>query len=295
LSTIDAGEHLVAETSTGIGKSLAYLAAVVASGTPVLISTDTRILQDQLKRKDVPSLAAALNVPIDVATIKGRSNYVCELEFQCFAEEARRDRGLFEDPTYARQWPQIEAWVLQERANYGVAEFDEAPLPIPDAIREDISISSEQCLGRQCPLVDTCFAERAKARANTADVIIINHHLLLLGGLLGSQVWPAVKVVVVDEAHRLEDTASSVFSSTIGLPRWRWLWAQFRKVSHPDRDLRDADHRGHVRLLAGARGRSRRYTDAAALESVRLSATSPPLPAPPRSSVRTSLSWTSRV
>jgi Rad3-related DNA helicase len=295
LSTIDAGEHLVAEASTGIGKSLAYLAAVVASGTPVLISTDTRILQDQLKRKDVPSLAAALNVPIDVATIKGRSNYVCELEFQCFAEEARRDRGLFEDPTYARQWPQIEAWVLQERANYGVAEFDEAPLPIPDAIREDISISSEQCLGRQCPLVDTCFAERAKARANTADVIIINHHLLLLGGLLGSQVWPAVKVVVVDEAHRLEDTASSVFSSTIGLPRWRWLWAQFRKVSHPDRDLRDADHRGHVRLLAGARGRSRRYTDAAALESVRFSATSPPLPAPPRSSVRTSLSWTSRV
>jgi ATP-dependent DNA helicase DinG len=137
------------------------------------------------------------------------------------------------NPTYARQWPPIEAWVLQERANYGVAEFDEAPLHIPDAIREDISISSEHCRGRQCPLVDTCFAERAKARAKTADVIILNHHLLLLGGLLGSQLWPAVKVMVVDEAHRLEEAASAVFSSTIGLPRWRWLRAQFRKVSRP--------------------------------------------------------------
>jgi ATP-dependent DNA helicase DinG len=226
-------EPFVAEGATGIGKSLAYLAALVVSDTRAIISTETKILQNQLRDKDIPTLARALGRPIDVAVIKGRSNYVCELEFQRVEADAAIDRDLFSSQAIASQWKQIHSWVKHEQKLQGFAELDDAPVDIPDDIRRLITTDHDHCLGHKCPQINKCFAERARAQAKTADLIIVNHHLLLLNGLLDGQLLPPVEAIVVDEAHTLEEVASSVFSVRIALPRWTWLQRQFQKLSSP--------------------------------------------------------------
>jgi ATP-dependent DNA helicase DinG len=235
VQAIEAGTSLGVEAATGIGKSQAYLAALIASDTQAIISTETKVLQDQLREKDIPALAQALGRPINAVVIKGRSNYVCELEFQRFEMDmdAEQDRGLFHHPADAVLWPEIHAWVLRERDAKGLAELDAAPFDIPEEIRREITTDHDRCLRRKCPLVGSCFAERAKAQAKTADLVIVNHHLLLLDGLLTGQLLPAMHVVVIDEAHALEEVASSVFSTSITLARWTWLRRQFQKLSSP--------------------------------------------------------------
>jgi ATP-dependent DNA helicase DinG len=224
---------LGAEAATGIGKSQAYLVALIVSDTQAIISTETKVLQDQLREKDIPMLARALGRPIHAVVIKGRSNYICELEFHKFEAEAAADLGLFHRQENAILWPEIQAWVRRERAENGLAELDEAPLDIPDDLRQQITVTSDQCLGSKCPMIGQCFAIRARAQAKTADLVIVNHYLLLINGLLDGQLLPAMPVVVVDEAHALEEVASSVFSTKIGLPRWTWIQRQFQKLSSP--------------------------------------------------------------
>jgi ATP-dependent DNA helicase DinG len=233
MDAIEDEERLAAEAATGIGKSLSYLAPLIVSDTQAIVSTETKILQNQLRDKDIPALASALKRPIDVAVIKGRSNYLCEMEFQRFELDVQADRGLFHSQSHASQWPEIQAWVQHERETNRFAELDDAPIDIPDDIRHQITTDHDRCLGHKCPLVASCFAERARMQAKTADLIIVNHHLLLLDGALGGQLLPTVEVVVVDEAHALEEVASSVFSVRIAVPRWIWLRRQFQKLSSP--------------------------------------------------------------
>jgi ATP-dependent DNA helicase DinG len=230
---IEAEISLAAEAATGIGKSQAYLAALVVSDTQAIISTETKVLQDQLRSNDIPLLSAAIGRSIDAVVIKGRSNYICELEFQKLEAEAKLGRGVFRAQGHAEIWPALQGWVQQERDAKGLAELDASPVDIPEDVRAQITTDHDRCLGRKCPLVASCFSERARTRAKTADLIIVNHHLLLLDGLLGGQLLPAVDVVVVDEAHALEDVASSVFSTKIGMGRWMWLKRQCQKLSAP--------------------------------------------------------------
>jgi ATP-dependent DNA helicase DinG len=233
---IEAETSLAVEASTGIGKSFAYLAALDTLDTQAIISTETKVLQDQLCDKDIPLLAQALGHPIDAVVLKGRGNYVCELEFQKLEADAEDGYGIVRDKTHATLWPVLHAWVQQERAAKGIAELDEAPIDIPDDIRLQITTDHDRCLGRKCPLMASCFSERARARAKAADVVIVNHHLLLLDGKLGGQILPAKDVVIVDEAHALEEVASSVFSVKISIGRWTWLQRQFQKLSSPMAD-----------------------------------------------------------
>jgi ATP-dependent DNA helicase DinG len=233
---LEADTSLAAEAATGIGKSQAYLAALVMSDTQAVISTETKVLQDQLRDKDIPTLAKALGRPIDAVVIKGRSNYVCEMEFRKLEVDAGYGQAIFHTSAHARLWPALLDWVEQQRTVKGVAELDEVPIDLPEEVRSQITTDHDRCLGHKCPLVAVCFSERARARAKTADLVIVNHHLLLLDGLLDGQLLPARDAVVVDEAHALEEVASSVFSTRIGMRRWTWLQRQFHKLASPNAD-----------------------------------------------------------
>lgn len=233
---MEAKTSLAAEAPTGIGKSLAYLAAVVTHDAQAIISTETKVLQDQLYDKDIPLLERALGRAIHAVVMKGRSNYVCELEFHQLEDAAGAGDAIFRSEAQAHLWPALRDWVVQQRNLKGLAELDDAPIDIPEQVRAQITTDHNRCLHHKCPFIGSCFPERARAAAKTADLVIVNHHLLLLDGWLDGQLLPAVDVIIADEAHALEEVASSIFSTKISLARFTWLQRQFLKLSSPMAD-----------------------------------------------------------
>ena len=164
------GRHLAVEAGTGIGKTFAYLVPVLLSGRRAVISTGTKTLQDQLFDRDLPMLGAAIGRPVKVALLKGRNNYLCWHRLELASQEGVR-RGerasLFSD---------IRSW-----ANSGttgdlteLADFSER-----EDLRGRITSTSENCLGNRCEFIDECFVAEARRNAQAADVVIVNHHLLL--------------------------------------------------------------------------------------------------------------------
>jgi ATP-dependent DNA helicase DinG len=259
IKAIDEETHLVAEGATGVGKSLAYLIPAILSRAKVIVATETTLLQDQLALKDLPFLKHTLPVPFTFTTIKGRSRYVCELEFQRFALDVQQQTALFELPENIAIFDLVERWVRWEREHEGVGELDASGIAIPPAIAQHITTDARHCLGRECPMVKQCFAERAKARAKEADVVIANHHLVLLDAVLREQsdgsvtLLPERDVLILDEAHHLEETATSVFGTEITGARWRWLLTQFSRLRKAMPDtveelLAMADERNPVEL-----------------------------------------------
>jgi ATP-dependent DNA helicase DinG len=245
-AAIEAEHHLIAEGATGVGKSLAYLIPAIRSGQKVIVATETTLLQDQLALKDLPLLQHILPEPFTFATIKGRSRYVCELEFQRFALDVQQQMALFQSPENSAIFDLVERWVQDEREHEGVAELDASGTAIPPEITQRITTDARHCMGRECPFVKQCFAERAKARAKEADVVIANHHLVLLDAALRAQsdggvtLLPEREVLILDEAHHLEETATSVFGIDITVARWRWLQAQFSRLRHTIPDTVEA-------------------------------------------------------
>lgn len=180
--------RLVAEAGTGVGKSMGYLIPAVMSGEKVIISTFTKTLQDQLLSKDIPFLIKHFR-PFVAAKIKGRQNYLCLYKLR------EHDAG-------ARD-PLLQSWIAQT----GTGDMDEYPGLLLPELRRSLTISSEDCLHRKCPLFKDCWAERAKYAAAAADVIIVNHALLMLD-LEDKGSLPKPKHIIIDEAHHLVDAAA---------------------------------------------------------------------------------------
>lgn len=199
--------YLVAEAGTGTGKTLAYLVPAVLSGRRVIVSTATKTLQEQIWGKDIPLLRDACGLDFTAAYLKGRSNYYC---LERGAEFARA-------PTFAVReeaalWPRIEAWARE------TATGDRAEIDLPDQFHtwRDLSATSENCLGRECPRYEACFVTQARARAAEADLLLVNHHLFFADLAMrtsrgGAEILPEHDVVVFDEAHALEDVATEYF------------------------------------------------------------------------------------
>ena len=210
-STFEHGGTLIAEAGTGTGKTLAYLLPAVLSGKRVLISTGTRPLQDQIFYKDVPALQDALGTPIRAAYMKGRANYLCLHRFERLSEA---EAGLAHDE---RHWLRtISEWAaVTETGDRG--EIEDLPDDLP--LWSEVTATTEQCLGRECPRYSECFVTRMKERAAEASVVIVNHHLLCAdasvrhGGF--GEVIPECDVAVIDEAHQLEDVATMYFGVAI--------------------------------------------------------------------------------
>jgi ATP-dependent DNA helicase DinG len=201
------GGTLVAEAGTGIGKTLAYLVPAAFAGTRVLVSTGTRTLQDQVFHKDLPALAAALGTPIRAAYLKGRNNYVCLHRF-----DRLREAEAALDP-YERNWlARISEWKT-ETLTGDRAEIEDLPDDFP--MWSELTATSEQCLGRECPSYGECFITKMRERAADAQVVIVNHHLLCADASVREggygEVIPECDLAVVDEAHQLEDVATQYF------------------------------------------------------------------------------------
>ncbi len=222
------GRHLIVEAPTGVGKSLGYLVPAIRSGKRVVITTATKALQDQLATKDLPFLDAHLPQPFSWAVLKGRSNYLC---LQRLRELSAAETGQLEleelAATTKAEIARLATWAGTTRTG-DAAELDWSPT---DRAWSAVSVGSEECPGAQrCPLGGPCFAEAARERAAAADVIVVNTHLYGLDVASGGLILPEHDVVVVDEAHQLEDTMSDTVGVSIQPGRFARVAAAVRRV-----------------------------------------------------------------
>ncbi len=206
------GGSLVVEAGTGVGKTFAYLVPALLSGERVLLSTATKALQDQLFARDLPRLVQALNLPVRLALLKGRSSYLCSHRL----EMARRDTHIPERHI-VHLLSRIETWSLSTRTG-DLAELpglDERSPLIPL-----ITSNRENCLGSQCPKFKTCHVIAARREALGADVVVINHHLFFADMAVRetgmAELLPSVRVVIFDEAHQLNEVGVNFLGQQLG-------------------------------------------------------------------------------
>jgi ATP-dependent DNA helicase DinG len=222
------GRHLIVQAGTGTGKTLGYLVPALLADKRVVVATATKALQDQLATKDLPFLEAHLGKPFDWAVLKGRSNYIC---MQRVRELQSASAGQLELEDLAAS-TQVEIKRLCEWSG-ATATGDQADLSWSpnDRSWQAVSVGSDECPGgTKCPMGAVCFAELARARAAVADVVVVNLHLYGLDVASGNMLLPEHDVVVIDEAHQLEDIMSDTVGVQIGPGRFTNLAAVVRRV-----------------------------------------------------------------
>jgi ATP-dependent DNA helicase DinG len=246
---IDRERHLVVQAGTGTGKSLAYLVPALRSGRRVVVTTATKALQDQLANKDLPFLAEHLDAPFTWAVVKGRSNYLClqrlrEATGEGEGEPTQAPLGLDDlAPGLRRQLDRLATWARTTETG------DQAELTwsLHPKAWQAVSVTSEECPGAtRCPLGEPCFAEAARRRAEAADVVVVNTHLYGVNLASGEAVLPEHDVVVVDEAHQLEDIISATAGLAIGAGRLEALARNVRAILTGDAAARLEDAGAHL-------------------------------------------------
>jgi ATP-dependent DNA helicase DinG len=206
---------VLCEAGTGTGKTLAYLVPALESGKKVVISTATRALQEQIFFKDLPLAHRILGLPMQATLMKGLGNYLCRRRFEEFvrSEEAAR-------PGFARAIDTVRAWI-EESETGDLGEL--AALREDDPVRLAIASSSETRLGQPCAHFESCFVTRMRREAEAARLVVVNHHLffadLALRGPHPGHVLPDYDAVIFDEAHQLEDIATSFFGVRVSEAR----------------------------------------------------------------------------
>jgi ATP-dependent DNA helicase DinG len=203
---------LLAEAGTGTGKTFAYLVPVLLSGLKTIISTGTRALQDQLYHRDLPRVRDALGVGMTSALLKGRANYLCKHRVELAKGEAN-----FGNREQVAQFQRIVAWGGRTRMG-DLAELDALPEDSP--LIPMVTSTAENCLGSECPFWGECFVVQARQRAQAADLVVVNHHLLLADLALKQEgfgeILPGAQAFVVDEAHQLPELAAQFFGEGLG-------------------------------------------------------------------------------
>jgi ATP-dependent DNA helicase DinG len=223
----DTGEHLAVQAGTGTGKSLAYLVPAIAkaieANEPVVVSTATIALQRQLVDRDLPRLADALKGELprrpEFALLKGRGNYLCLNKIHNgSAGEPGDDRPqeeLFDavaTTALGRDVKRLTEWSSETETG----DRDELAPGVPDRSWGQVSVSARECIGAtRCPFGTDCFAEKARARAGTSDVIVTNHALLAIDAIAEANVLPEHDLLIVDEAHELVDRVTGVATAEL--------------------------------------------------------------------------------
>ena len=204
-------EALLAEAGTGTGKTFAYLVPAILSGLRTIVSTGTRALQDQLYHRDLPRVRDALGVGVKTALLKGRANYLCHYRLNQAKGEPR-----FGSREMAAQFQRIVAWAGRTRMG-DLAELE--ALPDDSPLVPMVTSTADNCLGSECPFFSECFVVQARQRAQAADIVVVNHHLLLADLALKQEgfgeILPGAAAFVVDEAHQLPELASQFFGEAI--------------------------------------------------------------------------------
>src|SRR5690606_22681860 len=167
----DSRGMLLAEAGTGTGKTFAYLVPAILSGLKTIVSTGTRALQDQLYHRDLPRVRDALGIGLKTALLKGRANYLCHYRLG-----QAKGEGRFHSREMAGQFQRIVAWAGRTRMG-DLAELE--TLPDDSPLLPMVTSTTDNCLGSECPFFSECFVVQARQRAQTADLVVVNHHLLL--------------------------------------------------------------------------------------------------------------------
>ena len=238
---------LLAEGSTGVGKSFAYLIASVSpairqalveeeNDAPIVISTSTKILQDQVWEKDVPEILEATGQDLKVVLAKGRNNYISVRRLHEFVKDVENLTAQFSTAENAaianRIAPELTDWVDLDAGEF--ANFSE---PIPHEIRLEIESTHTDCHGEACRFYAQCPYQRAKAKRKTADIIVVNHALLALHIAYQNILPRECNTFIIDEAHKFYDVVSSVYEKEITLRQLEWFFKTFRTRLRKLRDL----------------------------------------------------------
>src|SRR5579862_3485770 len=214
--------HLIVEAGTGTGKTLAYLLPALRTGQRVIVSTGTKALQDQLYFRDVPFLESLLG-GLRVCYMKGRANYLCRHKLVTL-----RNQPILTGLEEIDQYRQIAEW---EQVTETGDRSELSGLPESSALWAKLDARADACLGSSCPDYRRCFITEMRRRALESDIIIVNHHLFFAdlavkreaAGAPDAGVLPEAAAVVFDEAHELEDVASSYFGLSVSNIRFEEL------------------------------------------------------------------------
>lgn len=216
--TLDQAGMLAAEAGTGVGKTFAYLAPVLQAGRKVLISTGTRTLQDQIYYRDLAIMRRALGQPVKVALLKGRSNYLCLHRLDL----ATGDAGGWRNNTH--DLAAVNAWARHTLTG-DRSELSQVSETSP--IWPRVTSTVDNCLGTECPMYSKCWVVKARREAQQADVVVVNHHLLLADMALKEEgfgeLLPQVDAVIVDEAHQFPAIAGQYFGEAVSVRQLREL------------------------------------------------------------------------
>ena len=201
-------DRLVVEAGTGTGKTFAYLLPALQSGRKTIISTGTKALQDQLYHRDLPLVCKAIGRPVTTALLKGRANYLCLHRLDQVTEPAAT---IVDDLNEVREW------------RYRTASGDKGELievPEDSAVWPLVTSTAENCLGQQCPEYSKCHVVKARKAAQEADLVVVNHHLLLADLAMKEEGFveflPGAEAVIIDEAHQIPDLAVQFFGVALG-------------------------------------------------------------------------------
>ncbi|MEI5997722.1 ATP-dependent DNA helicase [Paraburkholderia bengalensis] len=210
--SLEGGENtLIVEAGTGTGKTYAYLVPAMLWGGKVIVSTGTKHLQDQLYQRDIPTVRDALAVPVSVAMLKGRANYLCHYYLQRTADNGRLP---------SRQ----ETSYLQDIIRFAKItrtgdKAELASVPETAAVWSMVTSTRDNCLGQECPHYKDCFVMQARREAQQADIVVVNHHLFFADIMLRdtgmAELLPTANTVIFDEAHQLPETATLFFGETL--------------------------------------------------------------------------------
>ena len=235
--------HLLMEAPTGIGKTFAYMVPAIESGRRVVISTGTRNLQEQLFFKDLPVLERVLGHDVPAACMKGRDNYLCIKRFREFEAQP-----VFEDIDESGFNERLARW---SRATLSGDRSEMDDMPERLRLWDRISARADTCLGQRCPDFEPCFLTQMRRRAADSQIVVVNHHLLMADMVLKDhafgQVIPDYEILILDEAHVLEDVATAHLGRTISRQQVAEL------ADEMDRVVQDPDVRrrsGALRIAA---------------------------------------------
>ena len=218
--------HAIIEGGTGTGKTLAYLAPALFHKQRLLVSTGTKALQDQIFYKDIPLLESILDRPIRAAYLKGRNNYLCKLKFQTFQEG-----GLF-TPNEQDGFNEISDWALEtETGDRGELKT----VGDDDELWSRLDARRERCLGSRCEEFESCFLTLMRQKAMESDIVVVNHHLFFADLAIRksemAQILPDYSAVIFDEAHEIEDIATSYFGFHVSNYRLQELLFDARAIA----------------------------------------------------------------
>ncbi|MGH3507689.1 MAG: ATP-dependent DNA helicase, partial [Nocardioidaceae bacterium] len=219
---MESGQHLLVQAGTGTGKSLGYLVPAVLHDNRVVVATATLALQHQLVERDIPALldaaADVLGTRPSYAVLKGRGNYAC---LHRIRDGVPDDQGVLvdvPDGSMGGEVLKLREWAEDEAKGNGPGDRDSAPSHT-DRVWRQVSVSHRECLGAsKCPYAAECFAERARDKAMSSQLIVTNHSLLAIDAIEGVPMIPEYDVVVVDEAHELSARVTQAATDELSLP-----------------------------------------------------------------------------